>query len=389
MKPLVTSPARLLRRAQTALEQGVSNASHEGIHLRQSPFWGRSITWALMATAAFGFGWLALAKTDQIVTAPGKLEPAGQVKDIQMPVGGVAKTILVKDGQSVRAGQILMQLDTEATLDRRRTLEKSILLKQNQLALKEQEMARYLQLNQTEQSVLTRNIALNEEIMRRFDDLSKEGAAAELQMLQQRNKVEEIRGQLKQTQVDQRRQMAILEQSVEELRSQLAQLRNQLTELNVNIRYQAIKSPVDGVVFELKPKAAGFVAQTSEPVMKIVPRDRLVARVQIPSESIGFVKAGQKTELSIDSFPASDFGAIDGTVKRIGSDALPPDEKNQLYRFPAEISLATQFLSLKDGTKLPLQAGMSLRANIKLRKVTYLQLLLGSFQDKASSLKRT
>lgn len=385
----VTNPVRLLRQAQTSLEQSVTNASHEAIHVRQSPFWGRSITWALMGTAAFGFGWLAVAKTDQIVSAPGKLEPAGQVKDIQMPVGGVAKAILVKEGQSVRAGQILMQLDTEATLDRRQTLEKSIQLKQNQLALKEQEMARYLQLNQTEQSVLNRNIELNEEIKRRFDQLSKEGAAAELQMLQQRNKVEEIRGQLKQTQVDQRRQTAILEQSVEELRSQLAQLRNQLTELNVNIRYQAIQAPVDGVVFELKPTTPGFVAQTSEPVMKIVPRDRLVARVLIPSESIGFVKTGQKAELSIDSFPANDFGALEGHVKRIGSDALPPDEKNPIYRFPAEISLATQTLKLKDGTKLPLQAGMSLRANIKLRKVTYLQLLLGSFQDKASALKRS
>lgn len=385
----IPTPARLFRKAQTALEQSVSNASHEGIHLRQSPFWGRSITWALMGTAAFSIGWLAIAKTDQIVTAPGKLEPAGQVKDIQMPVGGVAKAILVKEGQSVRAGQILMQLDTEATLDRRRTLEKSIQLKQSQLALKEQEMARYLQLNETEQSVLNRNIELNEEIKRRFDELSKEGATAELQMLQQRNRVEEIRGQLKQTQVDQRRQVAILEQAIEELRSQLAQLRNQLTELNVNIRYQAIQAPVDGIVFELKPTSPGFVAQTSEPVMKIVPRDRLVARVQIPSESIGFVKTGQAAELSIDSFPANDFGALDGKVKRIGSDALPPDEKNPIYRFPAEISLASQSLKLKDGTKLPLQAGMSLRANIKLRKVTYLQLLLGGFQDKAAALKRT
>ena len=385
----VPTPTRLLRQAQTALEQSVSNASHEALHMRQSPFWGRSITWALMATAAFGFGWLALAKTDQIVSAPGKLEPAGQVKDIQMPVGGVAKAILVKEGQSVRAGQILMQLDTEATLDRRQTLEKSILFKQSQLSLKEREMARYLQLNQTEQSVLNKNIALNEEIMRRFDELSKEGAAAELQMLQQRNKVEEIRGQLQQTQVDQRRQVAILEQSIEELRSQLAQLRNQLTELNVNIRYQAIKSPVDGIVFELKPTSPGFVAQTSEPVMKIVPRDRLVARVLIPSDNIGFVTPGQQAELSIDSFPANDFGALEGRVKRIGSDALPPDEKNPIYRFPAEISLSAQALKLKDGTRLPLQVGMSLRANIKLRKVTYLQLLLGSFQDKASALKRS
>ena len=43
---------------------------------------------------------------------------------------------------------------------------------------------------------------------------------------------------------------------------------------------------------------------------------------------------------------------------------------------------------VKDGTALPLQVGMSLTANIKLRKVSYLQLLLGEFRNKAESLKR-
>ena len=47
-----------------------------------------------------------------------------------------------------------------------------------------------------------------------------------------------------------------------------------------------------------------------------------------------------------------------------------------------------QQLKLKTGSSLPLQVGMSLMANIKLRKVSYLQLLLGEFQDKAESLQR-
>ena len=40
------------------------------------------------------------------------------------------------------------------------------------------------------------------------------------------------------------------------------------------------------------------------------------------------------------------------------------------------------------GDALPLQVGMSLVSNIKLRKVTYLQLLLSDFKDKADSLRR-
>ena len=51
------------------------------------------------------------------------------------------------------------------------------------------------------------------------------------------------------------------------------------------------------------------------------------------------------------------------------------------------IKLKDQSLTLKSGQQLPLQAGMSLTANIKLRKVSYLQLLLNSFEDKADSLR--
>ena len=47
----------------------------------------------------------------------------------------------------------------------------------------------------------------------------------------------------------------------------------------------------------------------------------------------------------------------------------------------------SQQLQLKDGKLLPLQVGMSLSSNIKLRKVSYLQLLLGTFQDKVDSLR--
>jgi len=44
-------------------------------------------------------------------------------------------------------------------------------------------------------------------------------------------------------------------------------------------------------------------------------------------------------------------------------------------------------LNLKDGNSLPLQTGMSLTANIKLRKVSYLRLLLSNFKSKTDSLK--
>jgi HlyD family secretion protein len=377
----------IVRRAQNAIERRVQT-SHEEMALQQSRFLARTITWALLGTTAAGLAWLAFAKTDEVVVAPGKLQPIGDVKTIQMPVGGVLETMLVKDGQRVTKGQVLLRLDNEATLDRQQSLGTTIAAKQAQLRLKEVELARYLNLNDTEQTVTRQNLVLEREILDRLAGLKAVGASAELQYLQQRNKVREVEGELAKLKVDRLRQSAILEQAVEQLKGELADLGSKLTELRVNIRYQDVRSPVDGVVFDLKPTGPGFVAQGSEPVMKIVPFDALQAKVEIESSDIGFVRVGRPADISIDSFPASDFGVLLGTVKGIGSDALPPDERHQTYRFPATLTLDSQQLKLKSGKSLPLQVGMSLTANIKLRKVTYLQLLLGEFKDKTDSLKQ-
>jgi HlyD family secretion protein len=386
-RPPLPTPAGLLRRAQNSLERSIHTDSDDVV-LQQSRFWARSITWTLMGVTLFGLGWLAFAQTEEIVTAPGKLEPMGAVKDIQMPVGGVVDAVLVKEGERVEKGQVLLRLDTEATLDRQRSLLQTIRYKQQQLRLKQVELDRYLQFNDTEQRVLRQSLTLEKDVLGRLETLNKEGATAELQYLSQRNKVQEVQGKLEETQVDRLRQQAILQQGVREIQSELADLRSKLTELNVNIRYQAITAPEAGVVFELKSRSRGFVAQTSEPVMKVVPFDKLEARVEVPSREIGFVSVGKAADISIDSFPATDFGVLQGTVRRIGSDALPPDQMNNFYRFPVDIRLNSQQLKLKSGKVLPLQVGMSLTANVKLRKVTYLQLLLSDFKDKADALRQ-
>ncbi len=383
----IPTPNDLFRQAQNSLEHSIHSDSDDVV-LQQSRFWARSISWALMGVTGFAVAWLAFAKTEEIVTAPGKLEPLGVVKDVQIPVGGVVDQVLVKEGEKVRKGQLLLKLDTEATQDRKASVEKTILYKEQQLSLKEEELSRYLAVNDTEQQVLSDSLVLEKEVLSRLDKLNREGAAAELQYLNQRNKVQEVEGRLQQAKVERLRQQAILEQGARELQGNLADLRSKLIELNVNIRYQAIRAPEAGLVFELKPKSRGFVAQTSEPVMKIVPFDRLEARVEVPSKDIGFVQVGKAADISIDSFPATDFGVLQGTVRKIGSDALPPDQLKQFYRFPVDIRLNSQQLKLKSGANLPLQVGMSITANVKLRKVTYLQLLLSDFKDKAKALQQ-
>ena len=357
--------------------------------LRPSRSWLQAVIWTMLGTAGFAIAWLAIAKTDEVVVAPGKLEPLGSVKDIQMPLGGVVEDILVREGERVQANQILLKLDTEADLDKRESLDQTIALKQEQLKLKQQERIRYLELNSTEQRVLRENLLLQQELLGRYRNLAEQGASPEIQLLQQEDRVQQVEGQLEKITVDRERQVSQLDQQIQTLKSDLANLSSQRTSQVVKLRYQEIRSPVEGIVFDLKPTASGFVARGSEPVMTIVPIDTLEARVEVPSNKIGFIHNGQSTDLSIDSYRATDFGVLKGVVRKIGSDALPPDPSTGLagYRFPVDIQLKSQSLVLKDGQSLPLQVGMSLTANIKLRKVSYLQLLMGGLRDRTESLR--
>ena len=380
---------KLFQRGQEKLEAKLAATSEEEPALKQSRRWVNAVTWTLIGTTGFSIAWLALAQTEEIAVVSGKLEPIGMVQEIRMPIGGVTEEVLVKEGQQVKAGQVLIRLDTEASGERLANLKTSIALKQGQSIEKKQELQRYLELNSTEQRTLQANIGLQSDIVIRLDGLQKQGATAELQLLQERNRLQETSGKLEQTQVDRLRQTSLYRQQLQQLSAELSELRSRLSEQVVTLRYQEIRSPVDGMVFDLKP-GAGFVAQTSEPVLKVVPLDKLQAAVEIPSRQIGFVRVGQKAEVSIDSYPSNDFGVIKGEVERVSSDALAPDpaKAQTEYRYPGLVRLNRQQLRLRDGRLLPLQAGMSLQAHIKLRQVSYLQLLLGGFRDRADSLRQ-
>ncbi len=262
----------------------------------------------------------------------------------------------------------------------------------------------------------------NREILTRLERLFKEGAVAELSFLQQEQEVsnkiaavgtleEEIavlQFQIAQaetqvdrtnssSQVDLYNRLEVNEQRVDDIESQLgqrvidnnrqiAQLESELIQLEQSQTQQNLTAPIAGTVFDLKANRPGYVANSTEPMMQIVPQDALVARIFIPNKDIGFIKVGQKVDVRIDAFSYSEFGDIEGTIARIGTDALPPDELFPFYRFPADIELETQDFVVDD-VVLDIRSGMSLSANIKLRKRRIITFFTDRLTRKTDALK--
>ncbi|WP_017300551.1 HlyD family efflux transporter periplasmic adaptor subunit [Nodosilinea nodulosa] len=243
-----------------------------------------------------------------------------------------------------------------------------------------------IQYLQQDQEVNNRQTEVNrlEEEAQRLDlqivqaqEKSRNTAMASQDDLQQRiaannNQIATIDSQLTKTILENEKQL-------KELDSQMAQLQQTLT-------YQELRAPVSGTVFNLKANQPGYVANSTEPILEIVPTDALVARVFITNRDIGFVHEGMDVDVRIDSFPYSEFGDVKGTLTHIGSDALPPDQINPNYRFPAEVTLGDQMIAI-DGKPVQLQSGMSLSANIKTRPRRVITIFSDLFVRKIDTIK--
>ncbi len=466
--------------------------------LRRSPIFSRAALWSILGVTVFTISWAYFSKIDQAIPAQGKLEPQGAVREVQVPVNGVVKKVFVKDGQRVKAGDLLLRLDhagAEAELSSSRKVREALKL-ENQFyrslfsssnlspaaAIKvPQEMARLaqsrsalLQENNFFRALLTGNtnganlsgeqqlrlfssqqelrtqaaqikleqaqleqqlvqtkerldnsrsvLSINQGILNDLEPLYREGAIARLQYLQQKQEVSNRSSEVAQlgseiqrlrlavTQTGQQLQNALstsakdtltqiadnekriaeidsqINKSIVENEKRIAELDGQIKQALLTREYQVVKAPVDGIVFDLKAGNPGYVANTTEPVLKVVPEKSLVAEIFITNKDIGFVKTGMPVDVRFESYNFSEFGDIKGTLISVGEDALPPDEIYPYYRFPARVELNRQTLSA-NGRQLPLQSGMSVTANIKTRDRSILSIFTDKFTKTVESVK--
>jgi HlyD family secretion protein len=247
------------------------------------------------------------------------------------------------------------------------------------------------------------SLSIQQGILHRVEVLAKEGGISQLQYLNQQQQVQNLKAEIAQLLEEEKRlqfdiqraqqevtntvavtdknvleQIATNKKRMAEIDSQfmriileneqrLSDINSKISQTKLNVKYQELRAPVSGIIFDMQAKNPGFVANPTQKLLQIVPNDKYIAEVFITNKDIGFVKEGMKVDVRIDSFPFTEFGDIKGKVTNIGSDALPPDQTHQFYRFPARVSLDKQAME-SQGRSIPLQSGMAITANIKVRE---------------------
>ncbi|MEH1875183.1 HlyD family efflux transporter periplasmic adaptor subunit [Nostoc sp.] len=267
------------------------------------------------------------------------------------------------------------------------------------------------------------SLAIQDGILAKLKILSEQGGISQLQYLNQQQEVQNRTAEVAQLGEEQKRLQFDIEKGQQELSNtvalsdknildkisdnkqriaeidsqftkvlleneqHLADVNSKISQAQLNVKYQELRAPVAGTIFDLQAKNPGFVATPTTKLLQIVPNENYIAEVFITNKDIGFVRKGMRADIRIDSFPYSEFGDIKGEVAGIGSDALPPDQTHQFYRFPAKLHLDRQSLVIK-GKNVNLHSGMSITANIKVREErTVLSLFTELFTKQMDTLK--
>ena len=107
-KNVVSFPKRRVERRRDEL--AFLPAALEIVETPPSPI-GRAIVYTVVAVFAAALAWASIGTVDIVAEAPGKIIPTGRTKTIQPFETGVVRAIHVRDGQSVKTGDVLIELD--------------------------------------------------------------------------------------------------------------------------------------------------------------------------------------------------------------------------------------------------------------------------------------
>jgi adhesin transport system membrane fusion protein len=353
----------------------------------------RRVMPGLMFTLALGFGlflvWAWYFQLDQSVRAQGQLVPDTRTQVIQSADGGVLEKILVSEGQSVKAGQVLATLEQERAsagvdegrakvaslqaalfraraeangeaLDFGRRFREYPEIVREQTALFEQKRKGLM----AELAVLDESLELARDELRVNENLSQTGDISRLELLRARRQVAELVGKIEGTR---NKYLQDARQEVTRLQEEATSNQFKLEERRSLLNHTNLVSPVDGVVKILRINTVGGVLKAGDELMQISPTDvDLLAEIKILPADVGQLDLSMPATVKVDAFDYSIYGSLQGRLEYLSSDTLTEQgANNQVQTFyRARVRVDAKSIN----PKLPLsqlKSGMTVSVDIQ------------------------
>ena len=370
----------------------------------------------------------ALIPIQDYVVASGEIEPAGDIQKVQHLEGGIIRAQLVEEGERVRKGEVLLQLNegeigsreqqtatriTNLTLEQRelrRALgEEALNAKARTPSTPSEEVAKAFadlvkqkgldiqrQIKVADQRLATLQakrreyldeVALLKQQTKAYESLDKAGAIAHNDVLEAERRIAstetllaELDGTIKETETQRfelrsKLRTDILEQ-LAKVTSEKAELQSVLGEQLNEVERLQVRSPVDGIVKSYSVKTIGGVIAPGSVVAEVVPvGDQLEGFLRVKPADIGNVVKGQKVELKVQAYDYSRYGTIPGVVKSISAGTFQDEKTGEPY-YKVRAALDRDFAGQTKGRNL-LVPGMTLTADILTDRTNLLMYLLG------------
>jgi HlyD family secretion protein len=360
----------------------------------------RVVLYTLLVLFTVMLIWACVGRLDIVAVAQGKLVPQSFLKIVQPAESGIVKDILVKEGDAVHEGQVLVRMDTRLSeadgrlllgeLQRRRLqlrrieaelTGKPLLLEPGDPgdvfaqteAQNEARRRAYLDMLGTERATLTKaqhdlkaaaeiegklqqTVPIYKDHAESWDRLAREGFAGRLLALDRQRTYMESQQELR----AQQQAVASLKALIEQSEKRMSQITSNYRQQLQNERAEAealyhklqqdwdkhehrhalleLKAPQAGIVKDLATHTPGTVVAPGTILLTLVPyNEPLVAEVWIGNADAGFVQAEQKARVKLAAYPFQKHGMLDGVVKQLSADAqVSSESSNPSIRTPQE-----------------------------------------------------
>ena len=366
--------------------------------------------WVICIGLLVLLAWAWFFELEEVSTGSGKVIPSSKEQSIQSLEGGILTKLYVSEGEIVKQGQVLAQLDptrfasnvgeseslliaSKATAARLRAEVNATplvfpedVLKIPKLVSEETALYQSRRSNLNDSvSGLSQALVLVEQELAMTEPLVAKGAASEVEVLRLKREANDLRNQMN------------------DIRNQYyVKAREELAKANIDIETQAqvirgktdtlqrtvFKSPVRGIVKEIDVMTIGGVIPQNGKLMTIVPLDeQLLIEARISPRDIAFIRPDQEALVKVTAYDYSIYGGLHGKVTVISPDTLRDEVKQDQFYYRAYIRTDSDKLINKQGKQFNITPGMVAVVDIKTGHKTVLDYLIKPF-NKAKETQR-
>jgi len=254
------------------------------------------------------------------ISTNGKVE-AVQNFESHAPIATTVRRLLVKEGDRVRKGQLLLELDNDDIRAQAARAQAQIKAAQANLAATKN--------SGTQEEILTLNAQLaktraaRDTAQRNLDSLKRlqqQGAASEGEVRQAETTLQTTQADL--NLLEQKQKGRYSPPEVASTEAQAAQAQAAYESAQSALGKSSVRAPFDGIVYSLPVKLGAFV-QAGDMLLQVADLSHVLVRAFVDEPDVGRLQMGQKVEVTWDAVPGRVWtGAVNSvpsTVKRSGN----------------------------------------------------------------------